>query len=88
MEGDGCKQWVLRTEVIDAIKKIQKHMVDMGAKLSSERYEKWTEIAQWYQRHLNRWPEEELGRWYHALSQGIKRDLHQLNTEKLQKGEQ
>lgn len=82
MKGDGGKQWVLRTEVIDAIKKIQKHMVDMGWRLSPERYEKWTEVAQWYQRFLNRWPEEELGRWYHALSQGIERDLHKLDREK------
>ncbi len=73
---------LMRTDIVDAIQKIQKHMVDMGWRLSPEKYEKWTEIAQYYQRFLNRWPEEELARWYPVLPQSLQRDLSKLTEEK------
>ena len=73
---------LMRTDIVDAIQKIQKHMVEMGWRLSPEKYEKWTEIAQYYQRFLNRWPEEELARWYPALPQSLQRDLSKLTEEK------
>ena len=74
---------LMRTEVVDVIQKIQKHMVDMGAQLSSEKYEKWTEVAHFYQRILNHWPEEELGRWrMPGIPDHIERDLYRIDEEK------
>jgi hypothetical protein len=74
---------LMRTEVVDVIQKIQQHMVEMGAKLSSEKYEKWTEVAHFYQRILNHWPEEKLSRWnMPSIVAHIERDLYRMAEEK------
>ena len=84
MQGFGVtSRQLMRTEVVDVIQKIQKHMVNMGAELSSEKYERWTEVAHFYQRILNRWPEEELSRWnMPSIPDHIERDLCRIAQEK------
>ena len=74
---------LMRTEIVDVIQKIQKHMVNMGAKLSSEKYERWTEVAHFYQRILNHWPEEKLSRGnMPSIAAHIERDLYRIAQEK------
>ena len=74
---------LMRTEVVGVIQKIQKHMVNMGAQLSSEKYERWTEVAHFYQRILNHWPEEKPSRWnMPSIAAHIERDLYRIAEEK------
>jgi hypothetical protein len=69
---------VKRTDLVDAIKKIQTHMC---RPLPQTRYEKWTEVAQFWQRLLNHWPEDEPTRWYGGVEQTLERDLRRIKEE-------
>ena len=69
---------VERAYLVDVIKKIQTHM---GRPLPQERYEKWTLEAQYWQRLLNHWSEDEPSRWYHSVHQSLERALGRIETE-------
>ena len=69
---------VERAYLVDVIKKIQAHM---SRPLPPERYEKWTLEAQYWQRLLNHWSEDEPSRWYGAVRQSLERTLMRIEKE-------
>jgi hypothetical protein len=69
---------VKRADLVDVMKKIQAHM---SRPLPPERYEKWTLEAQYWQRLLNHWPEDEPTRWYGGVEQTLERDLRRIKEE-------